>query len=190
MEFSNENFRIVMSTEARPSLHRFRIVHNPGNVNTEEFYIARVLTIQNRRSDVRTVAVLDTLCPGYEHCAVLEPDNITLLLFRSILRLNLDTGQIVQIAACGNMGGLHEIHPIEGGYILWGEGEIFRYDLQLNRIWHFMGRDILVSRTKEKHFWLDGGSIHCRGFAGWHYVLDFNGKLVDEFREADDSEIR
>ncbi len=89
---------------------------------------------------------------------------------------------------CDNIGGLFEIHAIEGGYIIWGESDIFRYDLQLNRIWHFTGRDMLVSRTKDKHFWIDDGLIHCRDFEGWHYVFDFNGKLIDDFREAGDRE--
>lgn len=95
---------------------------------------------------------------------------------------------IAQFVTCDNVGGLYEIHPIEGGYIIWGEMDIFRYDFQLNRIWHFMGRDILVSLTKDKRFWIDDGSIHCRDFQGWHYVLDFNGKLIDDFREVSDSE--
>ncbi|MGI5896286.1 MAG: hypothetical protein ACOX6U_04950 [Oscillospiraceae bacterium] len=188
MEFSNENFRIVISTETSPHLRRFSIVHNPENINTEDLYMARVLEIKNCHGDVMTVALLDTLCSDYEHCAVLEPHHITLILFSSILRLDLETGRIVQFVTCDNMGGLFELLPIAGGYIIWGESDIFRYDLQLNRIWHFMGRDILVSRTKDKHFWIHDGLIHCRDFKGWHYVLDFNGKLIDDFREVDDSE--
>lgn len=188
MELSNENFHIVMKTETRPPLHRFSIVHNPENISTEDFYMARVLEIENLHGAALTVALLDILCPGYEHCAVLEPHHITLILFASILRLDLDTGMIAQFVTCDNVGGLYEIHPIEGGYIIWGEMDIFRYDFQLNRIWHFMGRDILVSLTKDKRFWIDDGSIHCRDFQGWHYVLDFNGKLIDDFREVSDSE--
>lgn len=65
MEFSNENYRIVMNTETSPHLHRFSIVHNPENINTEDFYMARVLEIKNRHGDVLTVALLDTLCFGY-----------------------------------------------------------------------------------------------------------------------------
>ncbi|HIW73336.1 MAG TPA: hypothetical protein H9684_03345 [Firmicutes bacterium] len=190
MEFSNANFRIVMNTETRPPLHRFDIVHNPENINTEDFYMARVLEIKARHGGVLTVALLDTLCSNSEHCAVLEPHHITIILFSSILRLDLDTGRIAQFVKCDNMGGLFEIHPIEGGYIIWGEGDIFRYDLQLNRIWHFMGRDILVSRAKDKPFRIDDGLIHCCDFEGWHYVLDLNGKLMDDFREADDRQNR
>lgn len=186
MEFSNENFHIVMNTEISPPLHRFSIVHNPENINTEDFYMAHVLEIRERHGGVLTVALLDTLCSNYEHYAILEPHHITIILFSSILRLGLETGMIMQSVACDNLGGLFEIHPIEDGYIIWGESDIFRYDLQLNRIWHFTGRDILVSQTKDKHFWIDDGLIRCRDFEDWHYVLDFNGKLIDDFREVND----
>ncbi len=37
MEFSNENFRIVMNTETSPHLHRFSIVHNPENITPKIF---------------------------------------------------------------------------------------------------------------------------------------------------------
>ncbi|MBQ7871390.1 MAG: hypothetical protein IJ357_04540 [Oscillospiraceae bacterium] len=86
------------------------------------------------------------------------------------------------------MGCLFEIHSIEEGYLIRGEGDIFRYDLSLNPIWHFMGRDILVSLHSNKHFWFEQNEIHCRDFLGWHYVLDFNGKLLREFKEFDESE--
>lgn len=117
--------------------------------------------------------------------SVLRERNIqTLVQFSAIVRIDLDAERIIQRVKCENMGGLFEIHPIDGGYILYGEGEIFRYDLNLNRVWEFRGRDIFSLPTGDKAFWLEDGMIHCRDWEGWHYVLDPDGTLIHEQQES------
>ena len=78
------------------------------------------------------------------------------------------------------MGGLMGICAIEGGFILHGETELFRYDQQLNRIWSFSGRDIFAALDGKKAFWIEKDTVHCRDWLGWHYVLNFDGKLISE----------
>lgn len=50
-----------------------------------------------------------------------------------------------------------------------------------------MSRDILVSLYDNRHFWIEDKLIRCRDFLGWHYVLDYNGKLLRDFKEFDDT---
>ena len=189
MELRNEKYTVLSKVEVNPPLNHFDIVHNTENINTDDFYMTRTFQIKRYDGGVITIALVDLICSGYEPNAVLEENILTIILFRAIVRINLDTGLIVQRTECDNIGGLHEIHPIDNGYIIWGEGEISRYDLNLNQVWWFAGRDILVSLKMDKHFWIDDGLIHCRDFAGWHYVLDMNGKLINDFPEAIDNEI-
>lgn len=187
MKLFNEKYTVITKVEVMPPLDHFDIVYDFERINTgHDVYMVRVLQIAQRNSDVLTIALLDTVCSGYEPHAVLTENIITVILFSAIVRINLDTGLIVQYVECDSMGGLFEIHPIDGGYIIWGEDKIFRYDLELNQIWWFAGRDILVSQIQDRHFWIEDGLIHCRDFEGWHYVLNFDGDLITNFQERAD----
>lgn len=186
MVLQNEHYSINASTETMPTLSQYDIVYNLNGTNTDEYYMARIFNISRNNGPSISIALVDFLCAGYKPFGVLEDDYLTVILFDSIVRLDLITGTIITYTECDNMGGLHEIHAIEDGYIIWGEGDIFRYDLELNRIWHFMGRDILVSLKMNQHFWIEDNRIHCRDFEGWHYILDLNGKLLEDFKEIED----
>ena len=184
MEFVNEQYRITANVESMPKLEHFDFVLNPENIDTNDCYSARLFRIESYNGDVWTLALLDLICASYEPFAVLADHILTVILFSAIVRIDLTTGELVQYVECDNMGGLNEIHAIDDGYIIWGEGDIFRYDLDLNRIWWFSGRDILVSLKLDRHFWIEDDLIHCRDFEGWHYVLNFDGKLLTDFREV------
>ena len=188
MEIHNEKYQIISNVVESPHLDQFDIVHNIRKISTDDFFMARTFQITKKDGHSITVALIDLICSSYVPYAVLEEDCLTIILFSAIVRMNVDTGLIVQYEECDNMGGLFEIHPIDGGYLIWSEGDICRYDSSLKRIWHFMGRDILVSMYSDKHFWIEDKQIHCRDFLGWHYVLDFSGKLIRDFKEFDDAE--
>lgn len=173
-----------------PSLDDIDLVYNLNNTNLNDHYSARIFQVEDFSGATRTIALVDLICGGYESYAVLEKDLLTAILFDSIVQLDLSTGQVVQFKECDNVGGLFEIHAIPDGYILWGEGGIFRYDPALNCIWNFMGRDILVSLKADKHFWIEDGLIHSRDFLGYHYILDLNGTLLQKYLEFKDPETR
>ena len=108
---------------------------------------------------------------------------LTQILFKEIRQVDAKTGDVLRQVECPNMGGLMGICAIEGGFILHGETELFRYDEQLNRVWSFSGRDIFVTLDGKKTFWIEKDTIHCRDWLGWHYVLDMDGKLISESLE-------
>ena len=108
---------------------------------------------------------------------------LTQILFKAIRQVDAQTGAVLRQVECPNMGGLIGICAIEGGFILHGETELFRYDGQLNRIWSFSGRDIFATLDGTKAFWIEKDTIHCRDWLGWHYVLDLDGKLISEKQE-------
>ena len=187
MQLHNEKYTVISDVTVPPPLDRFDVVHNTENINTDDFCMAYTFQITGNDGHSMKVALIDLICSSYIPYAALDGNTLVVILFQSIVRLDMDTGAIIQYTECDNMGGLFEIHPIEGGFLIWGEGDIFRYDRSLNRIWHFTGRDILVSLHSSKHFWIEDTEIHCRDFLGWHYVLDFDGKLIRNFREFDDT---
>ena len=183
MIFHNKEYRVVTSVEVKPPLEQFDVIYNPKNINTDEIYMARIFQINRADGYSQAIALIDLICAIYEPYAVLDKNILTTILVSAIVQIDIDTGTIVQYEECENMGGLFEIHPIDGGYLTWGEDEISRYDLSLKPVWHFSGRDILISLHSKLHFWIEGNEIHCRDFLGWQYILDFNGKLIHDFRE-------
>lgn len=185
MVLHNEHYTVFSHVEVKPALDRFDIIHNTEKIDINDFYMAHIFEIERSDGHSVSVAMIDLLCSGYEPNAVLGKNYITLILFSAIIRIHPDTGAIVQYEPCENMGGLFEIHRIKDGYLIWGEGNIFCYDLSLKQIWDFSGRDILVSTHADIHFWIEDNIIHCRDFSGWHYLLDPDGKLIDNYLEFD-----
>jgi len=128
MTLSNETCTIQCDVLTQPSLEGFDIVHNTEAANTSDYYMARAFQIECKDVHSLYIALLDRLCSDSDHYAVLEGHTLTVILFEAIVRIDMNTGAILQRAVCENMGGLNEIHPIEDGYILYGESEVFRYD--------------------------------------------------------------
>lgn len=188
MELYNEKYTVLSKVEVKPPLKDFDVVHNTENIKTDDLYMARIFRSERNDGQVTTFALIDQICSGYEPYAVLSENILTVILFSAIVRINLDTGLIAQYTECDNMGGLFEIHPIDGGYIIWGEGEIFRYDLNLNQVWWRSGRDILVSQAFDRSFWIEFAQIHYRDWEGWHYIIDLDGNPIDNFYELPVSE--
>lgn len=187
MVLENNYYLITAEVETKPLLSRFDIVHHLSNKDTDDIYMARIFNIRYCNGTSASIAFVDFICASYEPFAVLEEHCLTSIFYSKIVQFDLQSGQVTKIIECDNWGGLFQIHRIQDGYIIWGECDIFRYDLDLNRIWHFMGRDMLVSQKYSQHFWIDGNTIHCRDFEGWHYILNLDGKLLDNFKEFDDA---
>ena len=87
----------------------------------------------------------------------------------------MDTGVIVQYEECDNMGGLFEIHPIDGGYLIWGEGDVFRYDLSLNRVWRFQEEIFLFHYKVTNTFGLSMGKSTAGTFLAGITLLILTG---------------
>ena len=183
MVLVNAQYRVTVTTEYRPPIGDWPVIYQAEELNLDDFYTVRFIYAEPAGGQPFRAAVTAYLASSKEPCAVLEERMLTMILFRTILRIDLNTGTVVQCVDCENSGGLEEIHPIAGGYIIKGEGEIFRYDTDLNQIWQFGGRDIFARPTAEKCFWIEGDVIHCRDWAGWHYVRDLNKNLLSETME-------
>ena len=183
MILRNDRFTVTIQVESMPPLELFDIVYNPGETDTGDYYSARLIRIESKGGNRRCIALVDRVTPGYEPCAVLEEDILTVIQYDAIVRIDLNTGAMVQWVECGSMGGLFEFHAVPDGYIIWGEGEVYRYDPALNRVWWRSGRDILVSPTGAKSFWIEGDRIHYRDWEGWHYVVDMDGNAISDTRE-------
>lgn len=184
MELANEQYSVTILTESEPSLEGHPIVHIRDNLDTKDFYFARLIKVESAGRITYQCALVDLVVSSAVPHAVLEDHVLTVLLFRTILQIDLNTKAILRCVDCENMGGLEEIYSIDGGYLIKGEGEIFRYDQALRQVWWFCGRDIFARPTAEKCFWIENNLIHCRDWEGWHYVLDMDRNLISETKEC------
>ncbi len=183
MVLMNNQYTVSISVEARPPLEGYTVVYMPDDLDLSGYYSARLIRIESRGERPRFLALLELITSYARPCAVLENNILTVIQSHKILRINLRTGLVDQCVDCENMGGLEQIYPIENGYIIKSEGDVIRYDSELNRVWHFCGRDIIALPTGEKAIWIEEGYIHCRDWAGWHYILNMEGHLISEEQE-------
>lgn len=187
MVLNNEQFLAIISTQINPSLDGYRVIYQADGVDLCGFYCARIIEIKAANGTVFRVALLDNLLSKSEPCAVLEDNILTVTLFDKILQINLETAAIIRCVDCENLGGLELIFEINQGYLSKDECDIFYYDKMLNQVWRFGGRDILARVTGEECLWIEKNLIHCRDWAGWHYVLDMDGNTISEFQEYTDN---
>lgn len=188
MVLENEQYKVSIHTEYQPDLKAYQVLYRPEDMDMNGFYSAYLIDIDTFDGQRHRVALTDLLVSNIEPCAVLEGNILTVILFRTILQVDLYTRSVANCVDCENMGGLEEIHPIAGGYLIKGEGEIFCYDQALNQVWWRAGRDIFATPEGDDCFWLEGDTIHCLDWEGWHYVLDLNGKTIRECKEKDFSD--
>ena len=184
MVIKNGQYIVAISTETTPSLDGYKVIYKSDEVETHDFYCALLIEVEETNgTDFKKIALLDTLISKQDSCAVLEGNILTVILFDTILQIDLNTVTIMRTVHCENCGGLEHILKTNQGYIIKSECEIFCFDKLLNQKWQFYGRDILVRATKEKSFWIENDFIHCRDWSMWHYILDMKGILISEFQE-------
>ena len=183
MILENARYKVTIHAEYQPDLKAYQVLYQPADLDMSGFYSAYMIHIDRIDGQSYLVALLDLLISNIEPCAVLEENTLTVILFNTILRLDLDTRTVTQCVDCENMGGLEEIQTIEDGYIIKGEGEIFRFDKELNPLWWRAGRDIFATPEGGDCFWIEDNLIHCRDWEGWHYIFNMDGTTIREFQE-------
>ena len=183
MLLQNAHCIVKIEVKSTVPIDEFEIVCNPNGIDIDDYYSARTVRVEMADGALLRIALIDLVTSSYEPCAVLEDYVLTVIMFSTILQIDLKTGAVMRCVDCDNMGGLFEIHPIHGGYIIWGEGEVFRYDRELKQIWLRTGSDILVDPDGEKSFWIENDRIHCRDWEGWHHVWDLDGRIISMIKE-------
>lgn len=179
----NGRYTVRLSVEATPVLDGYPVWFQAEDGGDQDFFCARLIEVDCANGDKYRFALTDHLLSGEEECAVLEDDILTVILFDTIVQIDLNKRILINRVECENMGGLERIFRCENRYIIKGECNIFGYDNSLKQKWMFDGRDIFARATGEECFWVDNGLIHCRDWAGWHYVLDMDGNMIGDICE-------
>jgi hypothetical protein len=155
----------------------YDLEYNPGEYTRGDWYDAFSIHIDlfYKEYDVALVGE-----PSSDPCisAMLNDDILTVMKGSSISQINVVTGKLTLYKRFDCYGCTFGIYSIPNGYIVWGELEILRLDLNFEKIWSFMGRDIFVSQSDDSPFVLCEETIKLHDWEGNYYELDFDGNEI------------
>ncbi|WP_051568664.1 hypothetical protein [Crocinitomix catalasitica] len=92
----------------------------------------------------------------------------------TIPNLDLNWNKRIDPATCFG------IYTYKGDFIVHGELQITRIDMNGLQKWTFGARDIFVTQDGTDSFKIKEDKIYLRDWAGFDYVLDENGKEINE----------
>ena len=182
MELMNERCVVQITADTMYTVQsadnkRYDAELNPDDYKRGDSYKALAIHADLLSKEISIVLVGDFY--SYDaNCAVLNDTVLTVLQGSAISQIELSTGSLrlhKRIECCGCTFGLYSI---PGGFIIWGETEIVRLDLNFDRVWGFSGRDIFVSQSQKTPFELCENSIKLCDWEDNCYELDLNGNLI------------
>lgn len=115
-------------------------------------------------------------------CAVLEEDLLTILQNDVIIQISVTDGKLIRHTQFKCFGCNYGIYRIKDGYIIYGEIEITKLDLEFNKMWSFSGRDAFVSERQQKCFEICKNSIKLYDYEDNYYEIDFDGNLLQDIK--------
>ena len=115
-------------------------------------------------------------------CALLEEDQLLVLQSRTLTRLRIWDGEILEHHAIPCTDVMNSLYPLPDGYLLVGTLEVFRMDRQMKEVWRY-GTDFTVQwRMEQDHLRLWEETGYDRHWV--HSRLGFDGKLLSEDHPA------
>ena len=189
MTLQNESFSVEVtklsgvefSAEKEGTYDFFKEVEEIENPD-----LVGVLKIQVNNTEKNYTFALVGCYLSNEDAVVLNGDILTVLQDDMITQIDLSKGEIVRSIRFDLTGTGDGLFEVEGGFIVRGESEIVKLDTDLKVIWRFSGRDIFYLPSGENAFEMCENSIKLRDFLGYHYEIDYDGKLIFEFPPAED----
>ena len=112
-----------------------------------------------------------------ENSSLIQENTLLVCCCDTIFCINLPALQLnwklkADLATC------FQVLPLEKDFIVHGEVEISRIDINGNVKWSFSGHDIFVCLDGTSAFELLSDHILLHDFLGNSYMLDFHGKLM------------
>ena len=147
---------------------------NPAEVGEGERYQALRISVEGQKSTELIIIASGELARG--DFAILEGDVITLLHGRHITQLDLESGLALSVEL--DTAEAFSLYRVQGGFLIHGELEIIKFDDNLNKLWEWVGNDILVSISGKKSLELTKSSIRLTDFSDNFYELDYDGNPI------------
>ncbi len=186
MVLENERFQVTIvedetytidSVDNRP----YDIIWNPMAL-TRSNNMIRALSIEVCQGEKLYRGIL--LIESYmfdDDCVILADERLTVLGFQSLVQLNLASQKIIFCRELLSLADTFAIYPCPegvGGYVVWGEIDIFKLNADFEPEWTASGADIFVSQTETPAFQMTKERILLNDWQGNHYELDFQGNTL------------
>ncbi len=182
MEINKHPFRVWINEDKEfdinsSSRKKYDYIYNPNYYTDTEYINTFSIIIKYRNSETR-IALVGDLHSSVEGCAIITGNQLFVLQNDTLSVIDIETGQLLRFVEIETFGCNFSIHPIETGYIIYGEIEILKLSFDLNVEWRFSARDIFVSIHNKKSFELCENRINLYDFQDNYYEIDFDGNLI------------
>lgn len=189
MTLTNEYCEITLYVDTTYTIDSADNVHydevfNPDKYDVNDEYSALVVNFDwfDRQKSIVLISFLYT---DYSDFAVLEGDLLTVMQEDLFTQFNVRDGSIIRSVRISCYGCNFGIYRVTGGYIIYGELEVFMLDEDFQRKWEFWGSDIFITNSSHIPFELCEKSIKLYDWEDNYYELDYNGKLIGEKSQSE-----
>lgn len=156
----------------------YDVTLNPGHFSHND--LSKTLSIRvSLFASEFTIALIGSFYTYDSDCAVLDENTLTVLQGGTITQLNVIDGSIIRYIQLDCFECNFAIYKVMQGYIIYGEIEITMLNLDFVKKWSFSGKDIFVTTSGKNPFELHEDSISLYDFEDNHYVIDFEGNLIN-----------
>ena len=183
MQLKNDLCSVQIAIDTTYTVHssdnrHYDLELNPENYGHNDFYKTLSIHIDSFTGEI-DIALVGSYYSYDSDCAILDDRVLTIMQNNTISQICTDDGTLILHKSFECLGCTFGLYRLTNGYIVYSEIEIVMLDLNFNKVWSFMGKDIFVSQTREKTFVLCEHSIKLYDWQNNYYELDFTGKLIN-----------
>jgi hypothetical protein len=181
MVLENNKYRInieidttytVKSTDNREYDLIFQVEDYPKGHMYKAFSIAIV-----NEETTHLIAIVGSCYSEPYHCATLEDNRLVVLMDNTIIFIDIERIKIIKSILINDFGICFALYRFKNGYIVHGELEVIKLDLNANVEWRFSGADIFAT-SKEDNFTVLENEIIVEDWQGYIYHIDENGHEI------------
>ena len=182
MILKNKFYEIIIKEDEvyvlnSPDNKRYDFHWNPKGYTKDDRY--RTFSIEVKGKNEARIALTGNYYSFPENCAVLEENRLIVLQNYDIHIIDLEKMCLLQEYYIEDMACNFGIYRIADGYIIHGELDIKKLNLQFEKLWSFGGRDIFVTSNGKNAFELGEKTIKLYDFEDNYYEIDFDGKMIN-----------
>ncbi|MCI9414948.1 MAG: hypothetical protein HFJ79_07225 [Clostridiales bacterium] len=186
MRLGNDLYEVTVteipdSTFASEHTQGFDDIFLPETVSVDHPLKALAIEATGRDSTWKVCPIGDCLCFIHDY-AYLEGDQLIVLQNDTISQIDIRTHQLAVHQKLECFGCCLGMYPCPGGYIVYGEMEIFRIDERFDTVWRVSGADKFVSPDIFPPFKIEDGVIKVYDWDNNYYEFNFDWHCLDERR--------
>jgi RNAse (barnase) inhibitor barstar len=177
MFLKNDLYEVIITKISQPPImENFDFIHDFENYKNEEFKNILSIEVVTLKRKIK-IALYCDCCGNYESCTILKHNKLIIAKFNTIYEIELNTSRARHIVF-SDMAGIIGLYDVNDGYLIHGEMCLVKTDYNLNKLWDFYGKDILISKNGDSNITVTKDKIELTDFEGNHYGID----LTDDFK--------